>query len=196
MGQVAGYTVADYLIQYAAQERRYKRLPASIWDALVSHVQDPGDAARLADSAEGRLLYRYAIPLYRRAAAVGDRTAAARLARLLGERGDLDGLRARAAVGDRDAAARLADLLERRGNLDGAAQVLRARADAGDRFSASRLATLLERHGDLDGLRVLADAGARIAELIADLLINQGRSEEASGLRRFGLNPDGTVSSV
>ena len=74
MGQVAGYTVADYLIQHASRERRYARVPASTWDALLSHIGDPADAARLADSARGRLLYRYAIPLYRRAADAGDGT--------------------------------------------------------------------------------------------------------------------------
>ena len=51
MGQVAGYTVADYLIQHASRERRYARVPASTWDAVLSHIRDPADAARLADSA-------------------------------------------------------------------------------------------------------------------------------------------------
>ena len=68
MGQVAGYTVADYLIQHASRERRSARVPASTWDAVLSHIRDPADAARLADSARNRLLYRYAIPLYRHAA--------------------------------------------------------------------------------------------------------------------------------
>ena len=72
MGQVTGYTVADYLLQHASRERRPARVPASTWDALLSHLRDPADAARLADSAHGRLLYRYAIPLYRRAADAGD----------------------------------------------------------------------------------------------------------------------------
>jgi hypothetical protein len=52
-----------------------------------------------------RLLYGYAIPLYRRAADVGDGEAASWLARLLAERGDLTGaerfLRAAADAGDR-----------------------------------------------------------------------------------------------
>ena len=80
MGQVTGYTVADYLLQHASRERRPARVPASTWDALLSHLRDPADAARLADSAHGRLLYRYAIPLYRRAADAGDGHAAVRLA--------------------------------------------------------------------------------------------------------------------
>ena len=90
MGQVAGYTAADYLIQHASRERRYARVPASTWDAVLSHIRDPADAARLADSARNRLLYRYAIPLYRHAADAGDGDAAVRLAGLLAERGDLD----------------------------------------------------------------------------------------------------------
>ena len=71
MGKVAGYTVADYLLQHASRERRSARVPASTWDAALSHLRDPGDSARLADSARNRLLYRYAIPLYRHAADAG-----------------------------------------------------------------------------------------------------------------------------
>ena len=92
MGQIAGYTAADYLIQHASRERRYARVPASTWDAALSHIRDPADTARLADSARDRLLYRYAIPLYRHAADAGDRRAAGQLAELLADRGDLDGV--------------------------------------------------------------------------------------------------------
>ena len=94
MGQIAGYTAADYLIQHADRERRYARVPASTWDAILSYIRDPANAVRLADSARNRLLYRYAIPLYRHAADAGDADAALRLAWLLAQRGDLDGLRA------------------------------------------------------------------------------------------------------
>ena len=62
MGQVAGYIAADYLVQHATRERRYARVPASTWKASISHVRDPADAARLADSAHNRLLYQYATP--------------------------------------------------------------------------------------------------------------------------------------
>ncbi len=146
MGQVAGYTPADYLIQHASRERRYERLPASTWDAIVSHIRDPADTARLADSARRRLLYRYAIPLYLRAADAGDEFAARQLARLLAARGDLDELRARADAGDEDAAVHLALLLADRGDLD----ELRARADAGDPYAASELNALLWKRGDPD----------------------------------------------
>ena len=57
MGQVAGYTVADYLIQHASRERRTARVPASTWDAALRHIRDPNDTARLAweASSAGRL---------------------------------------------------------------------------------------------------------------------------------------------
>jgi hypothetical protein len=66
-----------------------------------------------------------------------------RLAGLLAERGDLDGLRARADVGDNHAARALAKLLADRGDLDG----LRARADAGDGDAARRLPDLMAEQG-------------------------------------------------
>ena len=101
----------------------------------------------------------------------------ARLADLLADAGDLDGLRALADADDCAAALRLADLLAGRGDLDGAAQILRARADAGDDGAAEKLADLLAGHGDLDGaahiLAPLADAGDwdadfRAADLLAE----------------------------
>src|SRR5450759_3493222 len=118
IGQIAGYTAADYLIQHAARHRRHERVPASTWDAAVTHIHDPADTRRLADSAANRLLNCYAIPLYRHASDAGDWEAVGRLADLLAERGDLDGLRARANAGDRGAAGRLADLLAELGRSD------------------------------------------------------------------------------
>ena len=166
MGQVAGYTVADYLVQTASRERRYARVPASTWDAILSHIRDPAETARFADIAKDRLLYCYAIPLYRHAADADGVYAAFKLAELLAEQGDLEELRARADAGDGAAAAELAGLLAERGDLE----ELRARANAGDGAAASRLDELA-RQGDLDRaaqiLRARADAGdgAAAAEL-------------------------------
>ncbi len=179
MGQVAGYTAADYLIQHASRKRRYERVPADAWDAILSYIRDPADTVRLADSAERRLLYRYAIPLHRHAADLGDGPAAGRLADLLAERGDLDELRARADAGDRPAEVRLARLLAKRGDLEEAVQILRARADAGDMYAAIRLAELLSQRGDLDELRARADAGdGAAARKLADLLARRGDLDE------------------
>jgi predicted negative regulator of RcsB-dependent stress response len=189
MGQVAGYTPADYLVQHASRERRCEGVPASTWDAILGHIRDPADAARLTHSAMDRLLYRYAIALYRHAADAWAGYAAFRLAGLLTERGDLDGaeqmLRAGADAGDKSAAQELAGLLARRGDLD----ELRARAGAGDGAAAGRLADLLIQRGDLDGaeqiLRSPADAGDLIAAWdLTRLLTQRGDLDGAEQILR------------
>ena len=211
MGQVAGYTVADYLLQHASRERRAARVPASTWDALVGYLRDPADAARLADSAKGRLLYRYAIPLYHHAVDAGDGFAASRLGELLAERGDLDGaeqfLRVGADAGDGFAASRLARLLADRGDLD----QLRARADAGDGYAAGRLARLLAEQGDLDGaaqiLCARADAGdeeaaGRLDWLLAEredldqLRARVDAGDEEAAEARAGLLAEGNLDGA
>ena len=205
MGQIDGYTVADYLIQHASRERLYARVPASTWDAILSHVRDPADTFWLANSASNRLLYRYVIPLYRHAADAGNENAAKRLAKLLTERGDIDGaaqiLRARADAGDEDAADRLAGLLAWQGDLDelraradsnvyaalslaelladrGDLAELRARADDGDVYAARRLPHLLARRGDLAELRARADGDVYAATELATLLARRGDIDE------------------
>ena len=179
MGQIAGYTVADYLIQHASRERHYARVPASTWDAILSHICDPADAVRLADSARNRLLYRYAIPLYRPAADAGDETAAMWLAWLLAERGDLDELRVRANaedVGGTHASQELAIRLVEREDLE----ELRMRAGAGDFAAALLLPKLLAERGELEELRARADAGSWFAAWrLADLLAERGDLDEA-----------------
>ena len=189
MGQIAGYAAADYLIQHADRERRHMRVPASTWNAIADHISDPADAARLADSARKRLLYRYAIPLYRQAAAAGDSIAAGQLAELLEERGDLDGaeqvLRAHADASDESTARRLAEFLARQGDL----AKLRARADTGDEWAIGQLVELLEKRGDLDGveqvLRARADAGDElVAGRLAELLEERGDLDGAEQVLR------------
>jgi hypothetical protein len=149
-------------------------------------ADDMAAALQLADL----LTERGDLDQLRARADTGDWGAARRLADLLAERGDLDRLRARADAGDREADRSLADLLAERGDLDR----LRARADAGDGGAARRLADLLAERGDLDQLRARADAGDGHADLLAGLLARRGQGEEAERLRRFGLNPDGSIA--
>jgi hypothetical protein len=170
MGQTAGYTVADYLLQHVTDARRMTRVPASVWNALREHITDAADSARLAYSAEARLLYSVAIPLYRQAVNAGDRSFANRLANRLAWRGDRDAaiqvLQNQADADDPQVAFQLARLLWNRDDRDEAVQVLRARVDAGDGWAAYELADLLEVHGDRDearALRVQADAGDGLA---------------------------------
>jgi thioredoxin-like negative regulator of GroEL len=127
MGQVAGYTVADYLQQHAANQRRAAPAPATVWEALVAHPHQPADAERLADSAERRLLYGCAISLYQQAAETGAR----KLADLLAERGGVEELRGRADTGDPWAADRLANLLADQGEAEEVLQLRRIAASVG-----------------------------------------------------------------
>ena len=86
MGQIAGYTVADYLIQHASKERRYARVPASTWDAALRHIRDYDDTARLAwEASAGRV--EYVEKAFERACAEKEYTVAAELASCLGEAG-------------------------------------------------------------------------------------------------------------
>jgi len=87
MGQVAGYTAADYLVQHASRERRDARVPASTWDAVLSHIRDPYDTAGLAWEASfaGRL--EHVEKALERAFAEKEYTVAAELASCLGEAG-------------------------------------------------------------------------------------------------------------
>jgi hypothetical protein len=87
---------------------------------------------------------------------------------------------------------RLDDLLARREDTDG----LRVRADAGEEYAAGKLADLLARRGDVDGLHARVDVGDRnAAAQLAGVLTEERHAEEAERLRRFGLNPDGSIAS-
>ncbi|ABW12216.1 Tetratricopeptide TPR_4 [Parafrankia sp. EAN1pec] len=163
MGQVTGYTPADYLVQYATRTRRRERPPASLWIALRDHLTDPADVHRVADAAFDRYQYGAAVPLLHKAADAGYRSSAGRLAGLLLEVGDVDGLRDRAAAGDGEAARVLSQQRTRAGDLEDAADVLRPAADAGDWRAAARLIDLMLEVDDLDGLAARAEKGDKEA---------------------------------
>lgn len=137
MGQIDGYTAADYLIQHASQHRRGIKVPDGTWNAFLSHIHDPADAARLADSAGETALDRYAIPLYHRAA-------------------DAD-------IGS--AMYSLGFLLQRQGNADQAERWYRKAAEAGHFGAMSNMAVLLREQGraeEAEHWYNLASAGGQI----------------------------------
>lgn len=70
-GTVAGYSVADYLLQQGLRERSYNATTVSLWDALTNYVTDVGDLSRLLRSARERMLYHWAELLYRKAVRFG-----------------------------------------------------------------------------------------------------------------------------
>jgi hypothetical protein len=93
----------------------------------------------------------------------------------------LAGLRARADSGDWDAAAQLALLLVQWEDVD----ELRDRADAGNVAVTRQLARLLADQGAV---------GFGNARQVAELLTQQDRGGEGKRVRRFGLNPDGSIA--
>ena len=87
MGQLAGYTVADYLIQYASRERRTARVPDSTWDAALRYIRDPDDTARLAWEASSVGRVEHVEKAFERAFTEKEYTVAAELAYCLGTAG-------------------------------------------------------------------------------------------------------------
>ena len=113
------------------------------------------------------------------------------LAEVLAKQGREDELRARADTGDGSAAGLLTELLAKQGRVD----ELRARADAGGWYAADRLTELLAKQGREDELRAEVDAGTReAAGRLITMLGDQGETASADRMRRFGLNPDGSIA--
>jgi hypothetical protein len=172
--------VSDYLLQHASVERYYQRVPPSSWQALLAHIDAQDDLRRLATSADRRLLYCYAEPLYRRCVDLGDHSLAFALAELLTRQGRAKEASAvHADAGDSAAALQPAELLADEGQVE----ELRARADAGDLLAAQQLAKLLADQGREEEvsavLRPFADA-----EQSAMLLLDEGRVEDAIAVLR------------
>jgi TPR repeat protein len=182
MGQVTGYTAADYLVQHASRERRRARVPACTWDAFLSHIRDPDDAARLADSAGERALHRCAVPLYRRAAEAGSSSAMYSLGFLLQGQGKADQAeqwyRKAAEAGHFGAMSNLAVLLREQGQAEEAGHWHNL-ASAGGQITRPRPRNN-RKPGEAEWLRREAAAGNPSAMLgLGDLLAEQGKTEQA-----------------
>lgn len=76
IGEAAGFTIADYLLQHALQARDEVVPPASVWEAFVEHLDDPVSLGRLGLAAHGRCLHPEAEALWAKAIAAGDIDAA------------------------------------------------------------------------------------------------------------------------
>jgi hypothetical protein len=164
------------------------------WQSYVPELQPRAETLdRLA--AADRLAEQGHVAELRARADSGDDFAAHRLAELLAEQGGIAELQARADARDDIAARRLAELLAEQGRVEEAIEVLRAGADAGDILAARRLAELLAKQGRVEELFKEVHAGtAGAARCLIDQLATLGRGDEAERLRRFGLNPDGSIA--
>jgi predicted negative regulator of RcsB-dependent stress response len=179
---VAASRLADLLAEQGFTDELRERADAGDWAA----------ADRLAGVLVRRGCTDEAFSLLRERADAGDDSAASRLADLLAEQGFTDELSKRADAGEWAAADRLAGVLVEQGRTD----ELRERADAGDWVAASRLTDLLAEQGRTDELRHEVAAGTTTAgqRLISMLTADEETKAEGERLRRFGLNPDGSIA--
>jgi hypothetical protein len=183
MGQISGYTVADYVLQQASRQRRTIRPPAQFWDACIEYLVDVDDLTRVANSAEMRLLYGYAVPLYRRAAEAGERFAGGALVNLLVKLGQTDELRARAESGDDFAAVELLEVLANTKDDQELIDELRALVDRGVYMAEPHLFAVFKENERVDELRDFAEAGNDLAaDDLARLLVTLGRADEATAM--------------
>jgi tetratricopeptide (TPR) repeat protein len=144
-GPAEGYELHDYLAQHADKTRNGNTVPAVMWEALLAHVDDHEDASRLAGAAEGRLLHRYDLPLYRRCRELGGGdNAEICVVNLLARNGEIEELRAEADAGNRWAGMRWAYALVESDRLD----ELTDQAASGNRYAAEALGERVARTGD------------------------------------------------
>lgn len=165
MGNIAGYTTADYLYQHALRVRRTDTLPDTAWRAMVEYHQE-SDASRLADSARRRDRLHEAELLYR--ASLGESSLVARS---------------------------LAELLETQGRIDEAIQVLRPYSNSkGDILAAVDFARMLGSQGRLEELeefaRINEFAVDELIEAQAISLIKEGKIDEVSKLFKLQFGDD------
>ncbi|MFI9550780.1 HD domain-containing phosphohydrolase [Nonomuraea endophytica] len=177
MGQITGYLVADYLQQHAGHQRRLAKVPTTCWQALIDHLTDPDDQARVATAAQNRLLPEYAERLYRPAIDNDGGLAAGRLAGLLVGQGRVEEAlmiwQDRASAGDEPAGEILAALLDEQHQVEEALAIWRSRVDAGDRTASMRLAGLLVGHGRVKEAHVTWHGSTDIGDwTVADGLSN------------------------
>src|SRR5260221_7468343 len=127
VGPADGYVLHDYLDQYSRTARRGVLIPAAVWDALTAYASNPADRTRLAQEAQRRGLYRYAVELARPAAEAGESTAMQLLAVRLDEAGHgeeaEEWLRPAAEAGNPQPGELLAQALFGRGGPEGAQKI-------------------------------------------------------------------------
>ena len=162
MGQIAGYTVADYLIQHASRARRTACPPLTLWESCLTHLVNAGDLLAVGDAARDRCLLDLAERFYR------------------------------AADSAPEAVEMLSELLSKQGRYAEAEQILRAARSRDNPYAAVRLGYVLmglDRAGEAEQLLRAALAagkhGARRA--LAILLERQERFEEAEAVLRDGI---------
>jgi hypothetical protein len=190
MGEIAGYQIADFLLDRLGPARRRAEIPSTFWKAC--RLLGPSDARRLGEAAENRLRYGPAARLYARACEdVTDVHAAERLARLYENAGrhadaaDVLWPACRVNAGNLlvyvTTGVALAANMAEAGRLDW----LVAQAEAGDDIAAEWLADALAERGEEEALLGRTRAGdGHAADRLAALWMETGRDAEAQELLR------------
>jgi TPR repeat protein len=188
VGPPDGYLLHDYLYQYAWSARRGVLIPAVMWEALTAHACRLADRIRLAQEAQRRGLYRYAVELARPAAEAGEGTAMRMLAVRLGEAGHAreaeEWMRRAAEAGDTYAVQVEAKRHDEQGDREGADAILRGAAAPGDTSAILTLAARLDEAGHGDEAEQLlveaADAGdVVVMQRLVERLDEAGQGEAA-----------------
>lgn len=78
-GAEAYYRLADYLVQYAQQERHESPVPRSFWDAVIRHAKEPVAVCTFAKAADDRGMHKEAARLWMPLAQDGDSEALSEL---------------------------------------------------------------------------------------------------------------------
>ncbi|GAA4729529.1 tetratricopeptide repeat protein [Phytohabitans rumicis] len=208
MGVVAGYTVADYLLQDGVDRRRRDIPPQTAWASYRTYLCEVGDLLAAARAADHLSMPDQAESLLRAALHRGnDAEVRPRLALLLRRLGRIseaihvwrDGV----AAGDPGARLRLAVTLQSLGRMDEAMNVWRDAAATGDPDAHVRLGFMLKSVGRtaeaITQLRQAVTArvdGAR--EWLAALLHDEGRVDEALDVWRDGVaaREDGALDGL
>jgi uncharacterized protein YidB (DUF937 family) len=203
IGPADGYVLHDYLDQHGRLTRRGKLIPAMVWDMVIAHVLDPAGRTGLAQQAEWRGLYRYAVDLARPAADAGEAAAMQLMARRLaaaGHDGEADEWTRRAAeAGDTMAVQLYAKRLDEDGDRDGADTILRTATAAGDTSALLSLAARLDDAGKAEDAERLLVQGAEagdtvVMERLAARLDEAGRRDDAQGWVRRAAEAGDTIA--
>ena len=156
---IAGYALADYLQQYVRENRSFILIPASVWDALVSHTVENGKLEYYADRA--------------------GRCGLLRIAGLFAAKG--------AAAGNGRAMNLMGDLQQQAGRPDVALNwYLRAYSTGNERalYRVVELMVATSRFEEAQALlrdRIEDHGGLQEIEQLIELLESTGREEEAAG---------------
>lgn len=188
-GAMAGYSLAEYLVDYGLRYRTLSPIPGTVWEALMDS-QDGDELYRLARTAYWRGLFTYAGDLYLRSYAVGKSEGLRDFVRLLADQGRDEELQKLAQV-DYEAGKYWARFLEERGN----APELRALAiEKGYPDAIWSFLDLLNRQGGFDeGLAEVLQLRNRlkghnwIGEIVLPEMLRQlDRTKELSELAAAG----------